>query len=111
MMAMISPACPAATASGFMIANVRSMSDYAFHLFADFRGCGAYRNAGRLHRRDLVLGPAAAAGNDGARVAHAAARGRGLPGDKSDHRLSHVFFYVGCGGFLGVAADLTDHYD
>ena len=45
------------------------------------------RDARRAHRLDLVLGGALAAGDDGAGMAHAAARRRRAAGDEADHRL------------------------
>jgi hypothetical protein len=47
-------------------------------------------DAGGGHCGHLAGGGAFAAGDDCAGVAHAAARRRGLPGDKADDRLLHV---------------------
>ena len=112
-MARISPAWPAATASGLMMENVRSIahSRLVLNLFADVGGRGADGDAGGLHGRDFVLGLAAAAGDDGAGVAHAAAGRRGLAGDEADDRLLHVLLDVGGGRLFGVAADFADHDD
>ncbi len=44
-------------------------------------------------------------------MAHAAAGGRGLSGDETDHRLLHVFLYIRGGQLFGVAADFADHDD
>src|SRR5579885_679911 len=86
-------------------------SNYAFDLFADLSRGGAYGDTRGFHGGDLVLGLAAPPGNDRARMAHAAARRRGLPGDEADHRLLDVILYVRGGLFLGIAADLADHDD
>ena len=50
-------------------------------------------------------------GDDGSGVAHAAAGGRGLAGDETDHRLLHVLLDIGGGSLFGVAADFADHDD
>src|SRR5262249_25292200 len=54
-------------------------------------------------------GRAFAARDNGAGVAHTAARRGGLAGDKTDDWLFHVRFYEFGGGFFGVAADFADH--
>src|SRR4051812_48035207 len=97
-MARISPDCPAATASGLMMENVRSIDislETALDLFAQFRGRGAYRDSGVFHSFDLVRGLPAAAGDNRAGVAHAPSRRRGLPGHETDHRLLHVRLHIG----------------
>ena len=81
------------------------------NLLSDFGRRGADRDACLFHRLDLVRGLARAAGNDRARVAHAASGRRRLPGDESDHRLLHVRLHIGRGGLLRIAADLADHHD
>ena len=68
-------------------------------------------DAGRLERGDLLLGGAGRAGDDRAGVAHAAARGRGLPGDEADDRLRHVLLHERRGVLLVGAADLAHHHD
>ena len=49
--------------------------------------------------------------DDGAGVAHAAARRRGLAGDEAHDRLLHVLLDELRRSFLGGAADLADHDD
>src|SRR5690606_3447033 len=46
------------------------------HRLAEPGGAVGHGDAGGFHRLDLVLGAALAAGDDGARMAHAPARGR-----------------------------------
>src|SRR5262249_58084655 len=45
-------------------------------------------NAGVLHRLDLGFRISRAAGDDGARMSHAAPGGSGSPGDEADRRLT-----------------------
>src|SRR5262249_31146490 len=101
--ARISPACPAFTASGLTIENVRSFT-VALPLLDLHRlrhgrpdvGRRAHDgDARRLHGLHLLLGRALAPGDDGPRVSHAPPRGRGLAGDESDHRLPDVLPDVG----------------
>src|SRR5665213_2880874 len=70
---------------------------------------------GGFHGGDLGFGITFAAGDDGAGMAHAAAGGRGAPGDEADHRLLAAAFGLVLeelrGVFLGRAADLADHHD
>src|SRR5262249_16646952 len=69
-------------------------------------------HAGASQRLDLVAGAATAAGDDRPGMAHAPARGRGQPGDESDHRLLALLGGEQSGGFLlGAATDLADHDD
>lgn len=72
-------------------------------------------DAGGLEGLDLGVGAALAAGNDGAGVAHAAARGRADAGDEADDGLAAVDGVVLAqevgGVLLGRAADLADHDD
>src|SRR5829696_9311983 len=76
---------------------------------------GRHLDAGGLHGGGLVLGPALAAGDDGAGVPHAAAGRSGAPGDEADHRLlAAPLRLVGDElrrVLLGRAADLADHDD
>src|SRR5690606_9993411 len=60
---------------------------------------------------DLLRGRALAAGDDGARVAHALARGRGLARDEAGDGLGELARHVLGGGLLRAAADLSDHDD
>src|SRR5216684_4378326 len=69
-------------------------------------------DAGALHRLDLVFGRAAAAGDDGAGMAHAPAGRCGGAGDETDHRLLGLAALEELRRlFLGRAADLADHDD
>src|SRR5438445_13112886 len=68
--------------------------------------------ASASHRLHLVLSGAGAAGNNRARVAHAAARGCGDARDEADNGLLYLAALDEIGGFfLGRAADLADHDD
>src|SRR5688572_877879 len=82
---------------------------------AETRRRGRDLDARCLHRGDLVLRAALAAGDDGAGVAHAATRRRGAAGDESDNRLRAALLRLGGnerrGFLLGRAADLADHDD
>src|SRR5580658_6831112 len=99
MMARIWPDWPAATASGLMMANVRSILECGFNFLADVGGRGADDDARGGHGGHFVLGLAAASGDDGSGVAHATAGGRGLSGNETDHWLLHVFLDI-CRGLL-----------
>src|SRR5687768_4592968 len=82
---------------------------------AELRWAWGDANSSLLHRRDLVLGPALAARDDGAGMAHAAARRRGAAGDEADGRLAAagpgLVLQEHSGVLLGRAADLADHDD
>src|SRR5947209_2777646 len=108
MRARISPCSPPPTASGLIIANVRSRAKTISSKrvmngrrhSSRLQRCGNRRaqvggsldaaNTRRAHRRVFVFGGALPAADDRARMAHAAAWRRGLPRDKSNHRLSHM---------------------
>src|SRR5262249_58945254 len=82
-----------ATASGLMMVRVRSMAMAPLALAEHARDGGAHvggtldgGDAGRFHRLHLLGGGAFAARDDRARVAHAAARRRGLAADEADDR-------------------------
>src|SRR5471030_438617 len=66
-------------------------------------------DAAGLHHRQFLLRRALAAGDDGAGVAHALARGCGDAGDEADHGLSHVVFHPQRCGLFIRAADLAHH--
>ena len=68
-------------------------------------------NARRGQRLHLVGCGALAAGDDGARVAHAAAGRGGLAGDEADHGLLHILLDELGRGLFGRSADLADHDD
>src|SRR5690606_18200653 len=72
-------------------------------------------DAGAAHRLDLRFRVALAARDNGARVAHAAALGRGAPGDEAGDRLPAALLLLGGKEFrrlfLGGTADLADHDD
>src|SRR5215217_4128014 len=74
-----------------------------------------HRDARRFHGGNLRLGVTLAARNDGAGMAHAAARRRGASGDEADHRfLAAALGLVDeelRGVFFPRAADLADHHD
>src|SRR5688500_18123107 len=55
---------------------------------AQLRWARGDANSSRLHRRDLVLGAALAAGDDGAGMAHAATGRGGAAGDEADGGLA-----------------------
>src|SRR5690348_7041613 len=129
----ISPCWPRLTASGLMIAKVRSSAtkDSSNKITenrrqaacsasglegggdgrAEVRGSfdGAYPCS--AHCRVLVLGRALSAADDRARMPHAAARRRGLAGDETDDRFFHVRFDPLSGGFFRVTADFSDQDD
>jgi len=68
-------------------------------------------NAGVCERGHLFRRGSLPAGDDGAGVAHAASGRRGLAGDKSDDRFSHVCFRERRGFFFRGAANLADHHN
>src|SRR5690348_3392096 len=129
----ISPCWPRLTASGLMIAKVRSSAtkDSSNKITenrrqaacsasglegggdgrAEVRGSfdGAYPCS--AHCRVLVLGRALSAADNRARMPHAAAWRRGLAGDETDDRFFHVRFDPLSGGFFGIAADFADQDD
>src|SRR3954471_7517114 len=76
---------------------------------------GRDADAGRLHGGDLVLGSAFPARDDRTRVAHAAARRRGAPGDEADRRslpaLLSLLRQELRRVLLGRAADFANHDD
>src|SRR4051794_20095118 len=114
-LARIAPALPAATASGLMIANVRSILfscfEQSLHFFAHDRRCLTHRDAGRFHCGNLVRSFAGTAGDNSARVTHAPSWRCGLSGDESDNRLLHIGLDVLRGGLFRTAADLANHDD
>ena len=55
------------------------------------------------------MGGTFASGNDRAGVSHSLARRRGLTGNKSDHRFSHIGFNPTRSFLLRATADLSDH--
>ena len=68
-------------------------------------------NPCRLQRGHLLGRRSFAAADDGAGVAHASARRRGLAGDEGDDRLGHVLLHEGRRFLLRRSADLADHDD
>ena len=74
-------------------------------------GLTATVDPGLGQRVHLGLGRALGARDDGAGVAHLAARGGGDPGDVGGHRLGHVLGDEGGRPLLLGAADLADHHD
>src|SRR6056297_1327905 len=85
------------------------------HGLAEAGGAVGHHDPGRAHRLDLVVGAALAARDDGAGVAHAAARRRGAPGDEAGNRLLAALLGLVLEELRGVlfrrAADLADHDD
>src|SRR5262249_31894368 len=70
------------------------------------------RDPGRAHRLELGSGGALTARDDGAGMAHAAARWRRRARDEAHHRLLRLRLLVELGAvLLGRAADLADHDD
>src|SRR5215469_6773807 len=106
---MICPATPLATASGLMMVSVRwtaiatgslpFLAHHAGHGGAHVSGALDGGDAGGLHGGHLFRSGALAARDDGAGVAHAAARRRGLPADEADDGLGHVGLDEGGGLF------------
>src|SRR5262249_60008629 len=89
-MATTSPIFPLATASGFTIESVRSISSPEGlqdrrQRPAHLGGRLGHADAGRLHRGDLVLGGALAPADDGAGVAPPLAGRRGQPAHGTRH--------------------------
>src|SRR5579863_6884035 len=80
--------------------------------FAEAGGRGRDSDAGRLHRRDLVLGAPFASGDNRASVPHAPPGRGGAAGDEADDWLrAAVFGFVGekrGGVLLRLAADFPD---
>src|SRR5690348_10724113 len=80
----------------------------------DYRVANHRRRLGHADARglegtDLFRRRAMSAGNNGAGVAHAPSRRRGLPGDKRHHWLAHMRLdELGC-RLLSIAADLANH--
>src|SRR5690349_7450417 len=80
----------------------------------DYRVANHRRRLGHADARglegtDLFRCRAMPAGNNGAGVAHAPSRRRGLPGDKRHHWLAHMRLdELGCRR-LSIAADLANH--
>src|SRR5262245_1841395 len=118
---MICPATPLATASGLMMVSVRwtAIAEMSLSFLAHHAGDGGAHvgraldggDAGGFHGGHLLRRGALAAGDDGARVTHAAPGRRGLPADEADDRLRDVRLDEGGGLLLGGAADLPDHHD
>src|ERR1700688_3295270 len=86
-------------------------SDYLGQCFADGGWGLHYVDPGCGERLHFVGRGALAAGDDRARMAHAASRGCGLAGDEADHRLLDVSLDVGGGRFFRGASDFTDQDD
>src|SRR5262245_9374537 len=76
-----------------------------------FGGSRRHAAASRFESVDFRFRRPFTAADDGARVAHAAARGSSRASDKSGHRLLAMFGYPFGSFFFGRAADFTDHDD
>src|SRR5712692_5213868 len=121
----ISPASPRPTASGLMMARVRSratrssedeisgmnqgginppLRQYLCERSTDIGRALHAVNSRGSHDGVLFLRRAGSAADDGAGVTHTAAGRRGLPGDEADHGLLHVCLDIGGRGFFGIAA-------
>src|SRR6185503_10540195 len=108
---MICPDTPWATASGLMMVRVRwtaiaegslpFLAHHTRHGGAHVGGALDGGDAGRFHGGHLLGGGALTARDDGAGVAHAAARRGGLAADEADDRLGDVSLDEGGGLFLG----------
>ncbi len=69
-------------------------------------------NTALAHDTHLGFGGVVGPANDSPGVAHAAALGGGLPGDKAHDGLFNAWVLHVVGGFgFHAAADLTDHHD
>src|SRR6266852_741188 len=68
-------------------------------------------DASGVHGGVFVFCGALASADDGAGVAHAAARRSGLPGDETDDRFFYVDLDPFGGAFFGVATDFADQND
>src|SRR6185312_2831103 len=92
--------------------SIMSAFEHLHHRAAERRRRLGDGDAGLLHRLDLVARRAAAAGNNGAGMAHAPAGRGGRAGDEAHHRLLDL---VALDEFrrllLGRATDLADHDD
>jgi len=71
-------------------------------------GVSTVFDTGGGHRGVFVLGSSLSAGNDGAGMAHAAARRCGLSRDESDDRLFNVCLDPRGRDFFRVAADFAN---
>src|SRR5207237_4111386 len=89
MRARISPASPRSTASGLVIANVRSAKDFP-HLRAPVSGTLDHVHTRLRQRFHLLRRGALTAGDDRARVPHSSSWRRGLAGDEADDGLAEV---------------------
>src|SRR5437762_5713005 len=111
------PATPLATASGLMIASVRSIiiaASLPEHLRdgrAHVGGAPDERGPRLRQRGHLLRRRALAPRDDGPRVAHAPAGRRGLAADEGDDRLLHAAPDEGRRILLARPADVTDQPD
>ncbi len=82
------------------------------HGLADMGDGVRHRDADGIEGLDLIRCCALAAGDDGARMAHALARRRLPPGDEScDRFFRHILPDPLCRIFFRRTADLADHED
>src|SRR6267143_3598879 len=115
--ARIWPATPLATASGLMMASVRSIvmpASFPEHLRdgrAHVGGAPDERGPRLLQRSHLLRRGALPSGDDGAGVAHASPGRRGLAADERDDRLLDAALDEGRRVLLGGPADLADQHD
>src|ERR1019366_9991569 len=123
---MMSPMCPAATASGLMMVKVRSVamvlrSEETFNSecflihdllqrSADKRGTFCDRDTGGLERRDLIRRGSFSPGNDRTGMAHATARWRRAARDEAYNWLLYMGLHKSRGFFFRQPADFANHH-
>src|SRR6056297_168987 len=92
-----------------------SLVDRLKHSLTQSRRAVGHDDARAAHGVDLVVRAALTAGDDGAGMAHAAARRGGAAGDEARRGFpAALLLLVGeelCGIFFGGPADFTDHDD
>jgi len=83
------------------------------HGLAHLGGVAHNANASGFESSDLALGVTLASSNDSTSVAHAAAGRSSLAGNEADNGqvAGVVFLEPGSSLFLGLTANLTNHYD
>ena len=109
---------PWSSARGLFRLGIAGIFDFGFHWpikagerLADVRRALHGVDAGGAHGFVFLGGGALPSADDRAGVAHAASRGRGLPGDEADDRLLYILPDEVRGDFFRVSADFADHDD